>query len=182
MNLKIGEKTLTEGGDLITKAMITHIKKINLAYLNAGEKDFKIGLNLTINPGPAEGNHKLKADISFTLEKITDTFSTSVDELQTNMFDGKPRPCYLRPGVEVFEKVCDKCDRRIDLIFVTGEGLPRIIRPRDIPVMKPGQMLQTYVCPAWADEFYKEWCDLMVAREIEVKEQPKLKKIAGGKK
>ena len=33
-----------------------------------------------------------------------------------------------------------------------------------------------------ADEFYKEWCDLMVAREIEVKEQPKLKKIAGGKK
>lgn len=39
-----------------------------------------------------------------------------------------------------------------------------------------------YACPAWADQFYKEWCDLMVAREIEVKEQPKFKKIAGGKK
>jgi hypothetical protein len=61
---------------------IRNIEKINLAYLNAGEKDFKIGLGLTINPGPAAGNHKLKADISFNLEKITDTFSTSVDEIQ----------------------------------------------------------------------------------------------------
>ena len=81
-SLKIGEKTLNKGGELITNAMLTHIQKINLAYVNAGEKDFKISLSLTINPGPAAGNHKLKADISFNLEKITDTFSTSVVKIQ----------------------------------------------------------------------------------------------------
>jgi hypothetical protein len=45
--------------------------------------------------------------------------------------------------------------------------------------MKEGESLS-----AWADEFYKEWCDLMVARcENKVaEEQPKSKKIAGGKK
>lgn len=183
--MNIGEKTLTAGGQLLINALLTHIEKINLAYLNAGEKDFKISLGLTINPGPAAGNHKLKADISFNLEKITDTFSTSVDEIQTELFDEDQtrRPCYLRPGVEVFPKVCNKCNSRMDLLFVSGDALPRIIGKNDeLPDLKDGQMLQTYACPAWADEFYKEWCDLMVAREIEVKEQPKLKKIAGGKK
>jgi hypothetical protein len=183
--MKIGEKTLTAGGQLLINALLTHIEKINLAYLNAGEKDFKISLGLTINPGPAAGNHKLKADISFNLEKITDTFSTSVDELQTGLFDENQitRPCYLRPDEEVFENVCKRCNFRMDLIFVSGEDMPRIIGKNDeLPELKDGQMLQTYACPAWADEFYKEWCDLMVAREIEVKEQPKLKKIAGGKK
>lgn len=184
--MKIGEKTLTAGGQLLKNALLTHIEKINLAYLNAGEKDFKISLGLTINPGPAAGNHKLKADISFNLEKITDTFSTSVDEIQAELFDENQiaRPCYLRDGDDVFENVCKRCNSRMDLIFVSGEGLPRIIGKNDeLPQLKEGQMLQTYACPAWADEFYKEWCDLMVAKEIEqTEEKPKLRKVAGGKR
>jgi hypothetical protein len=181
MQLKIGEKTLRKGGEMLINLMFEHIQKINLGYLNAGEKDFKVGLSLTINPGNATGNHKLKGDISFVTEKITDTASDSCDELQTDLFEEKSRPCYLRPGVEVFEKVCDKCERRIDLIFVSGEGLPQIIdKNDDLPHLKEGQMFQHSSCPAWADEDYKEWCDMMVARETET--QPKLKKIAGGKR
>lgn len=185
MQLKIGEKTLTEAGDLIGRGLITHIQKLNLGYLNAGEKDFKVSIGLTINPGPAAGNHKLKADISFNLEKISDTFSTSVDELQGDLFDQNQiaRPCYLRPGVEVFENVCNKCHHRIDVIFVSGERLPQIIGENDeLPQLKEGQMLQFYACPAWADTYYKEWCDLMVAKEPTPPPKYNINKKNGGKK
>jgi len=47
-----------------------------------------------------------------------------------------------------------------------------------------------YVCPSWADEFYKEWCGMMIAKQYpkkeeakpEAKAKPKFKKIAGGKR
>ena len=117
--MKIGEKTLRKGGEMLTNIMLSYISKINQAYLNIGEKDMKISFSLTINPGPAAGNHKLKADISFVTEKITDTFIDSCDEIQTSLFEEKEKtyPCYLREdGGEVFEKVCRKCDHRLDYL------------------------------------------------------------------
>ena len=182
--MKIGEKTLRKGGEMLTNAMLSYISKINEAFFNSGEADLKITLGLTIKPGAANGNFKLQSEIKFVTEQVKDTFSDSCDELQTNLFEENARPCYLRPGEEVFEKVCKRCNSRMDLIFVSGKGLPRIIgKDEDLPeLVEEGQMLQTYACPAWADEFYKEWCDIMVARKIEVKEQPKLRKMAGGKK
>jgi len=194
---KIGEKTLTEVGDLIGRGLSTHhIHGINLGYKNAGEKDFKISISVTINPGAAPGNHKIKADVSYQVEKITDSFSSSVDELQTELFDeekGALRRCPLRPdAIGVYENtVCKKCKKRVDLIFVSGTELPRIISPDELPAeMKPGQMLQHYVCPSWADEFYKEWSGMIISREItpkpekkpEKKANTKFKKIAGGKR
>jgi hypothetical protein len=183
-NLKIGEKTLKAGGDIITSAMLTHIEKINRAYLNAGEKDFKISLGLTINPGPAAGNHKLKADISFNLEKISDTFSISVDEIQTSLFEEKEKtyPCYLwEEGGEVFEKVCRKCDHRLDVIFVDGENLPRIIpKDEDVPTPDPekGQMIQYQSCPAWADRDYKLWMDAISSGKSNGEVKTELNKLA----
>lgn len=72
----------------------------------------------------------------------------------------------------------------MDLIFVSGEGLPRIIgKNEELPQLEEGQMFQTYACPAWSDQFYKEWRNLMVAKEIEqTEEKPKLRKVAGGKR
>jgi hypothetical protein len=188
--MKIGEKTLRKGGEMLTNIMLSYISKINEAFLHNGESELKIGLDLTIKPGAANGNFKLQSGIKFVTEQIKDTFSDSCDELQTNLFDANQtaRPCYLRPdGDQVFDNVCNKCNSRMDLIFVSGgKELPRIVTPDEMVDgglgKGPGEMIQTYSCPAWADQFYKEWCDIMVAREIEVKEQPKLKKIAGGKR
>jgi hypothetical protein len=187
--MKIGEKTLRKGGEMLTNAMLAYITKINEAFLNSGEADLKITLGLTIKPGAANGNFKLQSEIKFVTEQVKDTFSDSCDELQTNLFDENKtaRPCYLRPeGDLVLEKVCNRCNSRMDLIFVSGKELPRIITPDEMVDgdlgKGEGEMIQTYSCPAWADEFYKEWCDIMVARETEVKEQPKLRKVAGGKR
>lgn len=184
--MKIGEKTLRKGGEMLTNAMLSYISKINEAFLNSGEADLKISLGLIIKPGAANGNFKLQSEIKFVTEQVKDTFSDSCDELQTGLFDDNEtaRPCYLRPeGDLVLEKVCNRCHSRMDLIFVSGEGLPRIIgKNEEMPELKDGQMLQIYSCPSWADEDYKEWCNIMVAREPEQKEAPKFKKIAGGKR
>ncbi len=35
--MKIGEKTLRKGGEMLTNAMLSYITKINEAFLNSGE-------------------------------------------------------------------------------------------------------------------------------------------------
>jgi hypothetical protein len=179
--MKIGEKTITTIARLVEGLLREHIGRINQAWNNAGESDLKISLPVTLK-SVKNGYIDQEVKISYVVDKVDDSAKASVNENQPDLFEEKARPCYLRPGVEVFEKVCDKCNRRIDLIFVSGTELPRIISTDEIesPDLKPGQMLQHSSCPAWADEDYKEWCDIMVAREPEA--QPKLKKIAGGKR
>jgi hypothetical protein len=166
--MKIGEQTIEEIARLVEGLLLEHLGRLNQGWKNVGEKDFKISLPVSLDCSSAGITPTVK--ISYTIEVV--------------LFEEKSRPCYLRPGVEVFENVCNKCEHRIDLIFVTGDSFPRIMKKlTDIPTpLGYGQMLQTYVCPAWADEFYKEWCDLMIAKEPEQKEAPKLKKIAGGKR
>lgn len=108
--MKIGEKTLRTGGEIITNAMLSYITKINEAFNNNGEDDLKIGLSLTIKPGPASGNFKLKASIDFVTQKIKDTFSGSVDEVQADLFG--PRDdmvgCPREKG-PVNKSICNKC-------------------------------------------------------------------------
>ena len=73
------------------------------------------------------------------------------------------------------------CHSRLDVIFISGTELPRVIPYKDgVPAPDPekGQMLQYYSCPSHADEDYKSWCDIMIAREITSKEQvPKKKSL-----
>ena len=189
--MNIGEKTLRKGGEMLTNIMLSYISKINEAFLHNGESELKIGLDLTIKPGAANGNFKLQSGIKFITEQIKDTFSDSCDELQGNLFEEKEKtyPCYLRPeGDSVLKKVCMRCHSRIDVIFVSGIELPKVIPYKDevpTPDPKKGQMLQYSSCPAWADNDYQTWMEVMIFKEAEKKpkeETPKLKKIAGGKR
>ena len=84
--MKIGEKTLRKGGEMLTNSLLTYITKINEAYQNNLEATLKISLSLSIAPG-VQGSFLLKTDINFVLEKITDSFTDSSDELQQKLFD-----------------------------------------------------------------------------------------------
>ncbi len=173
---KITEETLQEAGDLITRGLLTHINKLNVGYNNAGEKDFRVSLGLIINEG-VDATHKLKVDMSFDLEKIKDTFSTTVNENQGNLFDKKKEekiiPCPIRPDLDgVFESICAKCKKRDGIFISYGEGLPYWY-DGDEPVKVPeGALVSHMPCPSWADEDYKLWCDWMVDQEITPKEEP----------
>ncbi|OGP87158.1 MAG: hypothetical protein A2031_08100 [Deltaproteobacteria bacterium RBG_19FT_COMBO_43_11] len=92
--MKIGEKTLRKGGEMLTNSLLTYITKINEAYQNNLEATLKISLSLSIAPG-VQGSFLLKTDINFVLEKITDSFTDSSDELQQKLFDSIEN---LRPG------------------------------------------------------------------------------------
>lgn len=190
--MKIGEKTLEKGGEILTRALLAYQTKINEAFLNNGEEDLKIGLSLTIKPGPADGNFKLKGDISFVTQKITDSFSDSVDEKQVGLFDDDydepTRPCPERPGDDVYERVCEKCKHR-ETILITGDnGIERYNgTDANIPPLKDNHLTTVLSCRAWADDDYAAWCDgmlLAAARVADAQkaEKPELKKIAGGKK
>ena len=85
--MNIGEKTLQKGGEMLTNALLTYQKKINESFLNSEYTDVKIGMSLTIKPGDkGNGNFSLKADVSFVTERITDSFSDSIDETQVSLF------------------------------------------------------------------------------------------------
>lgn len=192
--MKIGEKTLKKGGEILTNALLAYKSKINEAFLNNGEDDLKIGLSLTIKPGDADGNFKLKGDISFVTQKITDSFSDSVDEKQTSLpLDEPTRICPEREdGAEIFESVCAKCKKREGLFISDGLTLPRWWEGDDIAI--PDDAIITRMpCRAWADEDYKAWCDEMVRRaDVMLEERaarpeaesnkPNLKKVMGGKR
>jgi hypothetical protein len=49
--MKIGEKTLRKGGEMLTNSLLTYITKINEAYQNNLEATLKISLSLSIAPG-----------------------------------------------------------------------------------------------------------------------------------
>jgi hypothetical protein len=86
--MKIGEKTLKKGGEMLTNALLTYQKEINEAFRKTGEMGaLKISLSLSINPGVGNGSFLLRADISFIAEKISDSFSDKSDELQTTLDD-----------------------------------------------------------------------------------------------
>jgi hypothetical protein len=86
--MKIGEKTLRKGGEMLTNALITHQKKINEAFANGEDTEVKIGMSLSIKPSnKGDAAFNLKADVKFVTEQINDSFSASIDELQTDMFD-----------------------------------------------------------------------------------------------
>jgi hypothetical protein len=195
--MKIGEKTLKELASLAESALLTHINPLNVAFRNAGEKDFKIGLKGTINAGAGEGDFKLKIDIDYVIEKASDSFSRQVHEKQTNLFD-KNEPTKVWPmrddGAEIFISVCAGCKDRQSVIVCDGLNMPvEYGRFDKIPESIIEAIVQYRACRAWADEDYKTWCDEMVLRanvmlaeraaSLEKNEdKPKFKKIAGGKK
>ena len=83
---KIGEKTLHKGGQMLTNLLLSYSTKINEAYKNSQGSGLKIGMSLTIWPG-GSGQFSLKTEINFVLEKVTDSFTDTADELQTNLLD-----------------------------------------------------------------------------------------------
>ena len=168
--MKIGEKTLRKGGELLTNSLLTYEGAINDAYRNAGEKEMNITLGLKIFPGPGNGNFKLTSKIKFMLDQIEDTFSDSVDEMQTKLpLDEPTKACPLMPeGDEVFVSVCKKCKDRESTILVDGISMPVWLSINDpLPDDEECyQMIQYMPCRAWADEDYKAWCDEMIQRAI----------------
>jgi len=85
--MEIGPKTLRKGGELLTNSLLTYRKAINDAYLKSGETELKITMGLAIKMGRGEGTFDLTSKIKFVTDQIEDTFSESVDQLQTNMFE-----------------------------------------------------------------------------------------------
>lgn len=190
--MKIGEKTLKELAELAQDALLTHIGPLNVAFRNAGEKDFKIGLKGTINAGAGDGDFKLKIDIDYVIEKASDSFSRQVHEKQTSIFDqSEPtKVCpLLRDGDEVFVSVCAKCKDRQSTIVSDGIKLPVFYGHRQpLPEIPKDAMVSFMSCKSWADDDYKAWCDEMIQRAVAYvahqatkEDKPKLKKIAGGK-
>lgn len=126
--MEIGEKTICKGGQMVTNAMLSYITRINDAFKKNGEKDLKISLALTITPGIGNGNFKLKADINFVAEKITDSFTDDVDELQYDLFEqqetkavetgsGDLKNCPLRPDDLIFASYCNNnCNLRHEYV------------------------------------------------------------------
>jgi hypothetical protein len=178
--MKIGEKTLKKGGEMLTSIMLSYISKINEAFLHNGESELKIGLDLTIKPGAANGNFKLQSGIKFITEQIKDTFSDSCDELQTNLFEEGFKKCPLRPNDRMKESYCDdKCDCRIERIFVKGKKMPVVLPFRsEEPILAESEMIQYRSCASWADQDFTAFTAIMVNTPIP--EKVTLKKIAGG--
>jgi hypothetical protein len=194
--MKIGEKTLKELASLAQDALLTHINPLNVAFRNAGEKDFKIGLKGTINAGAGDGDFKLKIDIDYVIEKASDSFSRQVHEKQASLqLDEPTKPCpLLPPEDEVYVSVCAKCKERQSTIVSDGKYLPVFYGHREgLPEIPQEAMVSFMSCKSWSDEDYRTWCDDMVRKaivyEAEQKakaamattEKPKLKKVMGGK-
>ncbi|MDD5061963.1 MAG: hypothetical protein PHN44_06780 [Candidatus Marinimicrobia bacterium] len=185
--MKIGEKTLQTIPRLVEGLLREHMERLNQAWLNAGENDLKISLSATLKSGK-NGNIDQEVKISYVVDKEEDTAKASVNEKQTNIFEQEERiiPCPLHPDIDgVVESICDKCSERFRLVFVSGEGLPKLLTREealDLPPLKKGQMLQTCSCRSWDDYDYKQWCDWMVDKEITPKEEPKPEKKKKNKK
>lgn len=166
--MKIGEKTLKKGGELLTNSLLTYQESINKAYLKAGGEELKITLGLAIKAGNGDGNFKLQSKIKFVTDQIEDTFSESVDERQTNLFEDVNQPTRLCPerkdGAEIFESVCAKCKDRMLYINTNADGIKHYNWLEDLPFMKQDDLRTAMSCSAWADDDYKEWCDEMVRR------------------
>lgn len=164
--MHIGEKTLEALGQLATNALLAHEGPLNMAFKKNGDSDLKIGLKATIKPGAADGNFKLKIDIDYVIEKATDSFTDSVDEKQQSLPLAPMKYCPLRDGDQIFQTHCNsKCHSRVARIFVSGKKLP-VVLPwnSEAPVLAEGEMVQFMSCPAWADEDYKDWMDVMVKK------------------
>jgi len=188
--MEIGEKTLRKGGVLLTNSLLTYRKAINAAFLKAEGDELNIAMGLKIKTGTGNGNFKLTSKIKFVTDQIEDTFSDSVDELQTDLFKDQPtRLCPVRDdGTEVFETVCAKCPTRSKAILVSGKKMPFILPMNsDLPILAPGEMIQHRSCSAWADDDYNRFIgDQLLSCVVKEKpaseEKPKLRKLAGGKR
>ena len=137
--MKIGEQTLKKGWEMLTLAMLSYKTKLNEAFLKNGEKDLKIGLSLTIEPGPATGNFKLKVGIDFVTEKVKDSFTSNFEQDQLDLFEEpeKHRHCPVE-NMRVLDSYCaEKCAMRKEVLIPDAE------RP---------DFVQYRSCAAWADE------------------------------
>ncbi len=155
---EIRSATLKEGGQLLTDALLTYEKAINEGYLKC-EKDFTIALSLKIKPAAAEGDFDLEAGISFTKDKVKDTFSRKVRS--TPLFDQDLIPCPIRviqrslmagqpAKLElVEEKDCEKCELRCEVVVSEPNAKGEVLE-------------QGRSCPAWADQDCQGWLEAFV--------------------
>ena len=166
--MKIGEKTLERGGEMLTALMKTYQKRINEAFVNEGEKSLKIGLSLDIEPGPASGTFRLQAGISFISQRVKDTYTDNVDEQQLGLFDeekavGGPgfRDCPVQ-GMPVYADYCERtCPLYVEILQPDGETYPvrtLAVHPFD------GSFIQERPCSAWANDFTRDNILAMLAR------------------
>jgi hypothetical protein len=149
--MQIGEKTIKAGGEIITNAMLSYLTKINEAFNNNGEEDLKIGLSLTIKPGPATGNFKLKAGIDFVTQKIKDTFSGNVDEVQANLFEDYEKVNCPKEQRPVNVAVCEEsCRDRYSPLYASENGGPEYY-------------IGGMPCRAWADADHRAFWERIIA-------------------
>lgn len=168
----IGDVTLQKIGEVLARATKSSKSEINAGWLHAGEDDFDISYKVSLTAGKVPGDVKI----------YEDTFSDSVNEKQTNIFEQEENiiPCPLHPDIDgVFESICDKCPKRFKLVFVSGDELPKVLtqdEAQNVLPLQDGQMLQPYSCRSWDDYDYKQWCEFMINEEIEPKPEKKSKK------
>lgn len=80
--MRIGFKTIDAARDLLGDLLLTYREKLNEAYLRS-EDSLDVSLKLKIRPD--QGGNRIKADISFVSERVTDTAGVIVDEDQMKL-------------------------------------------------------------------------------------------------
>jgi hypothetical protein len=75
--MKITDKTLEKGGEMLGRLMQSYKTKINEAFQKSEE--LNIGLSLKIEPGNIPEKVRLEAGINFVSERVKDTFTDQVN-------------------------------------------------------------------------------------------------------
>lgn len=156
--MKIGIKTRELIVKQVSGLLADYEEALSEAYLRA-EKDFAISLGVKIAPN---GNGaKVETQISFVKEKIKDTASGTVSEVQVDLFE-KFKACPINGGQYVPLGRChNSCPLRDEAIVVWGDQMPSAME--EIPSPAEGLFVQFRSCSAWADEDHHEVIDDLLA-------------------
>jgi hypothetical protein len=85
--MKLGEKTFAEVARQVGGLMKDNEGRLNMAYLKADE-GLKVSFSTNIAPNGVGVN--IKTEISFTVEKLKDTATGKVSEIQADLFAEHP--------------------------------------------------------------------------------------------
>ena len=164
MDALIGEKTITRTDEKIEGMLRYYQREINIAYEDGGE--IKISMPVAIKR--KGGANNIKVGISFVTEKIEDSATDDVDELQMSFDIDKMVKCPLNGDIEMKEEDCpDNCKKRA-IMFVDGQ-FPAIPLPQVSDQPSESVCIQYLTCRRWADHFtrafIKELLESAKARE-----------------
>ncbi|MDD4997855.1 MAG: hypothetical protein PHI99_06870 [Syntrophales bacterium] len=154
--MKITDKTLEKGGEMLGRLMQSYRTKINEAYLKSEE--LNIGLSLKIEPGTTSEKVRLEAGINFVSERVKDTFTDQVN-LTPDLFEQVDSVMCPVKKMPVLNSYCnEKCKDR----ETSNPSEPNAA----------GQVCANFrSCAAWADHDTHEHIKSMLAWESPKKEK-----------